>query len=369
MLQMLAIRGFRGFESYRMADLARVNLVVGKNNCGNTSVLEAVELLVSEGHPSVLLRSIARRGGVKGELRKLSMDVSHIFFGHKCFPGARFTLSSDGINRTLSVKILSLEEVGDEAEAWFLDDKMRQHRSLGHPYEYVTPMFGMSIDPDTSENALGRRIVLPIMEDGSFLSERPQPWMRDKPPGLPVYFYSLESLNPMTMRGMWDTVLAKGLEAEVVSDMRLLEPDLDSMHFLTGVGSESGILVGLRSGGHRLPIDSYGNGMRRLLAMRLSFVGSANGFLLIDEIDTGLHWAVMEDMWQLVVELALKSDVQIFATTHSYDCIRGLGALLQSRPDLTDQVSIQKVDTSLKQAACLRGNQIKVAVEQDIEVR
>ena len=120
--------------------------------------------------------------------------------------------------------------------------------------------------------------------------------MRDKPPGLPVHFYSLESLNPMSMRGVWDIVLARGLEAEVVDDMRLFEPELDSMHFLTGVGSESGILVGLRGGGHRLPIDSYGDGMRRLLALRLSFVGSANGFLLIDEIDTGLHWTVMEDI-------------------------------------------------------------------------
>ena len=77
----------------------------------------------------------------------------------------------------------------------------------------------------------------------------------------------------------------------------------------------------------------------------------------------------MEEMWQFVVEVAQRSNVQIFATTHSYDCIRGLGSLIQSRPDLTDQVCIQKVDTSLEQAVCLRGDQIKVAVEQDIEVR
>ena len=42
MLQTLAIRGFRGFESYRLTNLTRVNLLVGKNNCGKTSVLEAI---------------------------------------------------------------------------------------------------------------------------------------------------------------------------------------------------------------------------------------------------------------------------------------------------------------------------------------
>ena len=367
MLQTLAIRGYRGFESYRLANLTRVNLVVGKNNCGKTSVLEAIELLVSGGHPSVILASLARRGGAG--LREVSSDVSHIFFGHKCVPGASFKLSSDDPGRTLSVKILSLEEVGDEAEDWYLNGKQRQQRSLGHPVEAVMPMFGMSISLATPGNAPDRKFVLPVMEDGSIPIERLRRWMGDRRSGPPVHFYSLESLNPMSMGGMWNTVLTKGLEAEIVNDMRLLEPDLDSIHFLTSAGLRSGILVGLRSSGHRLPIDSYGDGMSRLLAMRLSFVGAADGFLLIDEIDTGLHWTIMEEMWQFVVEVARRSNVQIIATTHSLDCIRGLGSLIQSRPDFEEEVSIQKIHSSLKQAVCLRGDHIKVAVEQNIEVR
>ena len=367
MLQTLAILGFRGFESYRLTDLSRVNVVVGKNNCGKTSVLEAVELLVSGGHPSVFLQSNARRG--RAGLGEVSPDVSHMFFGHKCGPGARFSLSSDDAGRTLSVKILSLEEMGDEAEAWFPNGGNRQPQSLGHADEVVMPMFGMSIIAHTSASAPERESVLPVSEDGSFQIDHPNFRMRDRPSGLPVHFHSLESSNPVAMGGMWDSVLARGLEAEVVDDMRLLEPDLESIHFLTSAGSSGGILVGLHGGGRRLPIDSYGGGMRRLLAMRLSFVGAAGGFLLIDEIDTGLHWTIMEGMWQFVVEVARRLNVQVFATTHSFDCIRGLGSLLQSRSDLDDEVSIQKVHGSLKQAACLRGDQIRVAVEQDIEVR
>ena len=359
MLETLAIRGFRGFESYRLTDLTRVNLMVGKNNCGKTSVLEAIELLVYGGHPSVFQRANARRRGAgPGDV---SADVSHMFFGHKCVPGAGFDLSSDDTGRSLSVKILSLEEIGDEADAWFPNGAQRQQPGPGYPDQTAMPAFGMCINPDTPE----RNFLVPVTEDGSFPSLRP----RDRPSGPPVHFYSLESLNPTSMGGMWDTVVTKGLEAEVVDDMRLLEPNLESIHFLTSAGPGSRILVGLRGGGHRLPIDSYGEGMHRLLAMRLSFVEAANGFLLIDEIDTGLHWTIMEDMWRFVVEVARRLNVQIFATTHSYDCIRGLGSLLRSRPDFDDEVSIQKIHGSLKQAACLRGDQIRVAVEQDIEVR
>ena len=147
MLQTLEIRGYRGFESYRLTNLARVNLVVGKNNCGKTAVLEAIELLVSGGHPSVFLASLARRSGAG--LREVSSDISPIFIGHKCVPGASFELSSDDAGNTLSVRILSLEEIGDEAEDWCLDGTQRQQRNLGHPDEAVMPMFGMSISQAT----------------------------------------------------------------------------------------------------------------------------------------------------------------------------------------------------------------------------
>ena len=359
MLETLAIRGFRGFESYRLTDLTRVNLLVGKNNCGKTSVLEAIELLVSGGHPSVFLRSNARCRGAR--LGEVSSEVSHMFFGHKCVPGASFELSSDDTGRSLSVQILSLEEIGDDADAWFPNGEQRQQPGQGYPDETGMPAFGMRISPETPE----RNILVPVTEDGGLPNLR----IRSRPSGPPVHFYSLESLNPGSMGGVWDDVVTRGLEAEVVDDMRLLEPDLESIHFLTSAGPGSRILVGLRGGGRRLPIDSYGDGMRRLLAMRLSFIGAADGFLLIDEIDAGLHWTIMEEMWQFVVEVARRLNVQIFATTHSHDCIRGLGLLLQSRPDFDDEVSIQKIHGSLQQATCLRGDQIRVAVEQDIEVR
>ena len=369
MLQTLAIRGFRAFESYRLTNLARVNLVVGRNNCGKTSVLEAIELLVSGGHPAVFYNSARRRSemGVPYARRgrERPIDVSHVFFGHKFDLGTRFELSSEGGKYTLSVRVRSLDEVGEDSDFWDRRTKQWLQRGSLDQDEEAVPVLGLSIDGGPA----GRQASLPVMDDGTVMFESYPRSIRNGAYGTPVHFLTLDSFDPASMGGMWDTVLAEGREAEIVDDMRLLEPDLDSIHFLTSGRLGSGILVGLRNGGRRLPIGTYGDGMRRLLALRLSFVGTANGFLLIDEIDTGLHWTIMEEMWQFVVEVARKSNVQIFATTHSYDCIQGLGSLIQSRPDLKEEVSIQKVDTALKQAVCLRGDQIKVAVEQDIEVR
>ena len=359
MLKTLALHRYRGFESYRLTELARVNLLVGKNNCGKTSILEAAELLVSGGRPTALYESAVRRAEVVEREMGYGPDISHVFYGHRYAPGTSFELSCAGSQQHLTATILSLDEVGEEADRW--DTTTKRRRRLD-PDEEFEPAFGLRIVRDGQQP-----IVLPVSENGTILHRF---WTGSMRNGLSHGAVRFLNFDPSSMRAAWNAVLAEGGEAEIVQAMRLLMPEIDSIHFLASDGRQrGGILVGRQDGDRRLPIGSYGEGMRRLLAVSLALVGTKNGCLLIDEIDTGFHWTVMEDMWRLVVEAAQRSSVQVFATTHSFDCIRGLGALVRSRPDLAEQVAIQKVHPSLEQAVCIPGEEIGIAVEQDIEVR
>jgi hypothetical protein len=356
MLKTLTLNRFRGFESYSLSDFTRVNLVVGRNNSGKTSVLEAVELLVTYGHLSVFYGA-ARRRGETARLyqRGYGPIISSVFFGHQCEPGSFFELSSEDGRRNLRATIVSLDEVGDVN--WL--------RRPSYAEDSPEPMFGMSIVSDDKN----KDKTFPIAEDGSIMDYRTVS-RNSEFPDTPVHFLALESFASNAMGKAWNQILTEGREDEIVGDMQLLLPDIDSIHFLTSERpSGTGILVGRRAMGRRIPIGSYGDGMRRLLAFRLALVGAASGFLLIDEVDVGLHWTVMEDVWRLLVEVAKRSRTQIFATTHSYDCIRGLGQLLRSQPDLTEEVSLHKIDHSLVRAVSLHGDQIPIAIEQEIEVR
>ncbi len=356
MLESLELHRYRGFESYRLADLACVNLMVGKNNCGKTSILEAVEVLLSGGRVSALRESAVRRGEFDENVSN-GVDVSHVFYGHRCTPGASFELSSRGSQQRLDGKVLPLDEIGDTADRWSV---MAKRRARLDPEEEPLIAFGLSLVADGQEP-----IVLPITESGSLL-DRFTAHSRDN--GYSGRVARFLNFQPSSMRIAWNHVLAEGRETEVVEAMRILMPEIDSIHFLAG-SRRPGILVGQRNVKQRQPVGSYGDGMRRLLAVSLALSSTKNGCLLIDEIDTGLHWTVMEDMWRLVVETAERSNVQVFATTHSSDCIKGLGALIRSRPDLAKRVVVQRVHQSLAQAVCVPGEDISIAVEQDIEVR
>ena len=369
MLDSLVLSGYRRFQSYELNGLKRANLLVGKNSCGKTSILEAVELLVSGGSSSTFKRVADWRGERVRHFEEVTQDpfvrirgtsvvprieLAHFFWGNKCEAGATFRLSSQGSeHRQLYVEVRPIGEfLGPEWSGSF-EYRLRE----GGP----GAVFGLKIDPGDGRE----KTVLPVGEDGTLLDDLYRQSTTDVP-NVPILFLTPDGCNPTAMSGEWDKLQAEGREAEVVESVRPLMPDIGSIHFRA---SHDGILIGPVDGGPRFPIGTYGDGMRRLLAIVLAFVGSKDGVLLIDEIDTGFHWTIMEDMWQLVVEAAGRSNVQVFATTHSYDCVRALGSLAESHPDLAEQVSIQKVHPSLRQAVSFHDDQIKTAVEQGIEVR
>ena len=370
MIRTLKLNGYRGFDSYELDGLTRINLLVGKNNCGKTSLLEAINFLVSGGDPFVLEQSALRRGEVNLSdesdapyQRNNALDISHLFRGHSLSPGTSFLLSSENNNESVSVKILDIEGINDESQQNLFEDEIDS-----------TPTLCFKITRNESEELP----LIPVNDDGSLDSRRyfrtRQRWQKNIPVTPSVQFLAPDSLFPGSMREMWDKVLVEGRESDVITAMKILDPDIESIHFLTGryspmYSDKTGVVVGFRQDSQRVPLGSHGDGMRRLLALSLSLIRTRNGVLLIDEIDSGLHWTIMKEMWRLIVNTACQTNVQVFATTHSYDCIKGFASLVESCPEIAQEISIQKIDRLLDQSVNLDAEKIQIAVGQDIEVR
>ena len=360
MIHNLTLERYRGFESFEVHDLKRVNLLVGLNNSGKSSILEALDFLVSEGDPTVLVQSIRRRGENSFSELEALPDVSHLFYGHpRPSPGNSLRISANDDAKSLTAEIVSLEEFS------------RQSSSL----EFYEGSYLRDVD-DAPGFAFGFRVTggsppklpdIPISEDGAaFLPSSLKFRRRLHKPRQQDYlslFLTPSSLFPSSMNDMWDKAIADRREPEVVEAMKILNSDIESIHFLSGPVSKvtsNGILLGFRDSGPRLPIGSFGDGMLRLLALSLALVRAERGCLMIDEIDTGLHYSVMQKMWRLVVSTAQKSNIQVFATTHSFDCINGLASLVEAEPELASEISIQKIESSLTRAVNLDGEKNSV---------
>ncbi len=112
MLQALTIDGFRGLEHFEMCDLGRVNLLVGTNNSGKTSVLEAIQILTT-GHIRSIWAALSRRGERlidESERRpRTEGDICHLFRGHTIQVGSEFRLR--GVNDSTGGRLTARDMV------------------------------------------------------------------------------------------------------------------------------------------------------------------------------------------------------------------------------------------------------------------
>lgn len=77
----------------------------------------------------------------------------------------------------------------------------------------------------------------------------------------------------------------------------------------------------------------------------------------------------MTDVWKLIVSTAERLNIQVFATTHSLDCIRGLAEVCRGNPELRSSVSLNKILRELESSVPLTGEELITAAEHELEVR
>ena len=114
--------------------------------------------------------------------------------------------------------------------------------------------------------------------------------------------------------------------------------------------------------------------MLRVLQLALKLFAAKGGLLLIDEFENGLHYSVQEKEWGLLFEVAERHNIQIFATTHSWDCIESFTKVAVARTE-TDGVlfrlgrSVRTSDQGRVIATVFDEAALQNITQQDVEVR
>lgn len=365
MIRSLELRNYRGFGEYRVEHVADVNLFVGRNNVGKTTLLEAAQLAHSTT-PLTVLRRIAERRqeestipvDARGEAFSYSEvpDFSHVFYGRQLQPGSFVLLSGEG-TPGLRLGIDVLEEDDDEEEG------SGSFESTDSP-----PILLLTARRGGELVARGE-----IADDGLFLSEHRFGRFRSRRRSEAMVFITPDSLSANSLASLYNAVVDREAEDSLVQALQILDPKVSGVHFraserTSGIDGGGGILIG-RNGSGRSPIGSFGDGMRRLLALGMAFVNTSGGILLVDEVDTGLHYSVMPDLWRLILGSTEAFGIQAFATTHSLDCVRGLQEALEELPERAERVAVHKVDGRLDRAVTLTGGELIRALRADLELR
>ena len=162
---------------------------------------------------------------------------------------------------------------------------------------------------------------------------RPLSSDRVRMPCIPVSPYAGEGTN--ALEHLWAGVALTDNEKDVVGALRIVDPRISAVSMVAGEVSLGTRTAIARSENFQrpVPLRSFGDGLNRLFAIVLSLINARGGLLLIDEFENGLHYSVQLDGWRMIFRLAQELDVQVFATSHSWDTIEALQKAATEAPE------------------------------------
>ena len=123
-----------------------------------------------------------------------------------------------------------------------------------------------------------------------------------------------------------------------------------------------------------VPLNSLGDGLLRVLQLLLKIFPARNGYLLIDEFENGLHYSVQEAIWELIFNLASRFNIQVFATTHSWDCVSSFANVVKKHSGFDGmlfRVGQSTLTSNLRKviATSFDSEQLYNITQADLEIR
>ena len=156
----------------------------------------------------------------------------------------------------------------------------------------------------------------------------------------------------------------KGKKAEVVTILQELDPAIEDIMTLSIQGVPQ---LYLKTAGKHIPIQYAGDGVMKLLQVCIAAMELKDGLLLIDEIETGLHYSMYGKLWAILDKISAVSNCQIIATTHSYELISAVRGNILNESDF----SYYRIGHGRKGHTAYRYdlNMLDSALEAEMEVR
>jgi predicted ATPase len=154
--------------------------------------------------------------------------------------------------------------------------------------------------------------------------------------------------------------------SEILDFMKIVEPRLQS---LSAVAIGNGTVVHGDLGlGTKMPIYYMGDGAVRILNMILGIATSTNGVLLIDEFGNGLHYSILSRVCEAVAAAAQRYNVQVIATTHSYEFLKEAHKGFSSAKTGFSFIRVDRVDEG-HVAKTYDYEMLDLALAQGLEIR
>lgn len=324
----LEVTRYRGLQGLSLGDLGRVNLLVGPNNSGKTSLLEAIALAAAPLDPWTWLRVANRRAPITGWPPRSIAESLRWLFPQRASEGPdtsydgsiKLAISGESPIRAMEARYEGLRGAIEAApRSPTAEGELRLPRGERRGAKIDVEVMLSADAPESGADRAARRSFTWWAGERF---EAPQ----ENPPGLRA-----QTITPYAHwlgqhASLYSQLRVEGKGEDVAELLSLVDPRIVGLEVLAArseiEAEEAPAELYLRDRhAGLLPIDAFGDGMRRILLMALGVTRARGGVLLIDEIETAIHVSALGHVFRWIVRACTDHDVQLFATTHSLEAI------------------------------------------------
>ncbi len=302
-IEELAIRNFRCIKDLSLKGLQDINVFVGDNNAGKTSLLEAIFLATGISSPNLTLNIEYFRNFP----RESSEDFKYIFNDLNLENSIEIKVKFEEFSRKLLIepKYQESKIISDKNKKEFSVNPQDESEEYGdiiglnYEFEISGSRYNTSIKFDR-EKGYKIDILKDYKEEifGAFIS--------------PVSFSIVDLVRKIS------NIIKKKRSKEFIKLLKLFD------NRISGVATENSVLVDIGLDEY-VPYQILGRGFATYLSIVSSFFeDKINSNLVIDDIETGLHYSALNTLWKSIIKLSKEKNIQLFASTQSLENINAL---------------------------------------------
>ena len=301
-LPSLVIKNFRGIDELTIPRLGRVTLLTGKNGVGKTTVLDAVRVWAARGHTSAIDQVLRNRGDFFTNVGESSQTIV----------ADRTALFTD---RLRSTEMLIQVGTNDEDSMLQMRRETQNEMADSGVSTPVEPSYDIRL---RVRNGMGMFWPADYRPTGAFRS-----------PVILCLWIGPDAPTDRHIERYWNEIALSHYEDRAVEGLNLITDSVVEriaiVDPLLGAGGSyrRRLMAKVRGKEYPVPLRTLGDGAIRMFGTALSLVNSTDGLLLIDEAENGIHHSIQAKFWNMVLQTAERNNVQVIATTHSWDCVVG----------------------------------------------
>lgn len=356
MLRSFAVKNFRAFEDIAVADCRRVNVLVGDNGSGKTALLEAL-FLAAGASPELAMRTRVWRGVEAGRVSGSLDDISRALFADMFY---RFD--------TKRAAVITLRESKRENRTVTIRFHPKGQQRV-EPPSRKKPKAKPRVIPESSPIEFewkigGQRVFtahLQIQNGSLVFPSAPERIIQ-------ATFFASNRIAPNAEIVNRFSLLSRTFRDEsFIRTFRNIYPTIVDLSVEVDTG-EPMLFAKVEGLPEKIPLSLASGGMSKLASILLAMPSSPGGIVIVDEIENGVYYEKLNLMWSAIFEYANQFDCQVFASSHSGECLNALAPFAENSPQ---DVTILRTYTKNGDAQVLSygGEVFKNAIKEEIEIR